>query len=128
VGRRNRILIMENRIEINGVWYVREESAAEENLDITEFQGCVYETDKYCWEATRILKYDDKYYDDIDIKFTDKRTKPWFSMHWDNNFWFKSLLNDDREDAEANSSMCKEGVADFKRFLRALQDKGWLFN
>ena len=114
---------MENRIEINGVWYVREEDTTD--LDITEFEGCVYETDKYCWEATRILKYDDTYYDDIDIKFTDKRNNPRVSVHWENNFWFKSLLIDNREDAEAIRSMCKEGVADFKRFLRALKDKGW---
>jgi hypothetical protein len=42
---------MENRIEINGVWYVREDSIAEDeikDLDIIEFQGCSYETDKYC--------------------------------------------------------------------------------
>jgi hypothetical protein len=63
----------------------------------------------------------------IDIKFTDKRSKPWPpDDHWDNNTWMLGVLNDDTEDiTEAYKSMCKEGVADFKRFLRALKDKGW---
>ena len=117
---------MEDRIEINGVWYVKEDSTTDEDLGITEFKGCVYETDEYCWEATKLLKYDDKYYDEIDIKFTDKSNKPWFSDHWDSNVWMKGVLRNDPESIkEAKTSMSKKGVADFKRFLRALQNKGW---
>jgi hypothetical protein len=118
-----------DRIEINGVWYVREDSIAEEeikDLDITEFDGCLYESDKYCWEATRMKGYDNEYFDDIDIKFTDKRIKPWIEENWDNNFWMRGVLLDKKDDMlEADKSMCKKGVADFKQFLQILKEKGW---
>ena len=117
---------MEDRIEINGVWYVREAEQDLDEGDVTEFKGCVYETDEYCWEATKLLKYDDKYYDEIDIKFTDKSNKPWLSDHWDSNVWMKGVLRNDPESIkEAKTSMSKEGVAAFKWFLKILQNKGW---
>ena len=38
---------MKDRILIDGVWYIREE---EEDLDITEFEGLVYEDTKAVFE------------------------------------------------------------------------------
>ena len=84
---------MEDRIQINGVWYIREDlqQDIEEDveLDTTDFEGCAYENRDYCWEATRIQRTGGDFYEDIDIKFTDKRNKPWVEDHWDNNNWFR---------------------------------------
>jgi len=77
---------MENRIKIDDVWYVREDAIddpmdhledEEIEMDVTTFDGRVFETDLYCFEATRILKDDGTPYEDCDIKLTDKRVKPW---------------------------------------------------
>ena len=79
---------MENKIQINGVWYVREDSIApttntKEHLfnpdNVTNFEACVYETDDYCWEASRIRKDDGTFYKDVHIEFKDKTVDNWRS-------------------------------------------------
>jgi hypothetical protein len=71
---------MENyRIQINGVWYVREDQAQENPIELEpfKFEGVVVENKQFCFEATRTLRDSNDPYDDINIKFTDKRIKPW---------------------------------------------------
>ena len=48
----------QDRIQINGIWYVKETATKEEPivLDLTDFIGCSYETADYAWEATKIYK------------------------------------------------------------------------
>ena len=83
-----------HRININGIWYVRES----EIIDLTDYrkevenssvcaQSFTFECDDYCWEATRIIKDNGDYYDDIDIEFTDKTIKPFLEELWDHNQW-----------------------------------------
>lgn len=118
-----------NRIEIDGVWYVREDNTNTNSpkIDITCFKGMVYETDKYCWEATIIEKEDGTYYDDIDIKFTDKRFKPWKEKHWDSVAWMIGVCeNNPSSMTEAKKLMCEEGIASFRLFIQKLRDEGWL--
>ena len=124
---------MENRIQINGVWYVREDvsNSNEIEIDITEdityFTGCVYENDKYCFEATVLEPH--KFGDIIDIKFTDKREKPWKEEHWDNNGWFLDVYNGKPESRVhlEETNLCDEGFKIFKQFLGVLiNDKKWL--
>jgi len=54
---------MNDRIEINGVWYVREDAINDsldhlesEEMNLTFSEECCYETDKYCFVASRIRK------------------------------------------------------------------------
>ena len=130
---------MENKIQINGVWYVREDSIApttntKEQVfnpdNVTHFEACVYETDDYCWEASRIRKNEDgSFYPGIDIKFTDKTPedrKGWIE-YWDNNSWMKAVFNGEKDALdEAAGMMNKEGVKTFREFLGYLNDLGWL--
>ncbi len=124
--------MMQDRIEINGVWYIREDLAnkeEEEDFELNFYQGAVHEDDKYCWEATRLYKTDleSSFYDDIDIKFTDKRVKPWKEEHWDSNQWFKEVMNNDSEALEELSKdLCSSGVKTFRLFLNKLEEEGWL--
>lgn len=121
---------MQDRIEINGVWYIKEDLSNNQKKDIElNFSTtATYENDKYCWEATRLLKEDGiTYYPDIDIKFTDKRTKPWKEDDWDSNPWMISVMNNDPEALkDANESMCPSGVKTFQLFLNKLKEEGWL--
>ena len=54
---------MENRIEINGVWYVREDAITDpldhleaEEMDLTFSEECCFESNKYCFVASRTKK------------------------------------------------------------------------
>lgn len=123
---------MQDRIEINGVWYIREDLA--NNQEVEDFElsfalQAMYEDDKYVWEATRLYKDNSQtsFYEDIDIKFTDKRVKPWKEDHWDSNEWMKGVMNNDPESmTDAKESMCDDGVKTFKLFLNKLEEEGWL--
>ena len=98
---------MEDRIQLNGTWYTREDNQPTQEIkplkreDVTAFKGFVYETDKFCYEATIIAKSglfeEGEYHDNIDIKFTDKRIKPWVEDHWDSMFWFRGVLENNPE-------------------------------
>jgi hypothetical protein len=126
---------MEDRIQINGTWYVREQSDVvkepefELNIDnVIHTKGISYESDKYCFEATKIRKHDsdDKYYD-CDIDFTDKRTKPWLEDIWDNRSWMYGILDDNFDSLEnLRETVCSQGEAELKAFLKVLQKEGWL--
>ena len=119
---------MERRIKIGDVWYVREEQPIEEiEMDVIPFDGRVFETDLYCFEATRL--YDDECfpYKDCDIKVTDKRAKPWKEEHLDNQIWFIGVLENNPESMdEAREMLCERGIAEFRAFVRDLINVGWV--
>ena len=122
---------MIDRLLINGVWYVREqeEQSPEVEIDVIRTEGRLIESDKYVFDATRIERKDapGTYYDGIDIKFTDKREKPWKEEYWDNNAWFRGVLINDPESMEhLKESVCLQGEAEFKAFLKVLKEDGWL--
>lgn len=97
-----------------------------EEIDLTCFEGYVYENSDYCWEATRVY-IDDVLNEAIDVKFTDKTTDEWKEEHWDNMNWFKAVHRNDPEAiAEAKLSMNIEGVTVFQKFISALVEKKWL--
>jgi hypothetical protein len=125
---------MENRIQINGTWYVKEDSIPQpapmapkfDAALVTHFEGYVYETDEYCWEATRIYKDGSKeFYEGITIEFTNKNTKE--VEYWDNESWMKNVLRNVQEALEgARESMNDDGIATFKLFIHFLMCQGWL--
>jgi len=130
---------MEDRIQINGVWYTREDSQPTQEIkplkreDVTGFKGFVYETDKFCYEVTIIAKgglfEEGEYYDNIDIKFTDKRIKPWVEDNWDSMAWFRGVLENNPESVKElliGDRMSREDVDGFRSFLAFLKQQGWL--
>jgi len=131
---------MENRIEINGVWYVREDATPEtiyhleaEEMNLIFSEECSYETDKYCFVASRIRKDGgDEFYRDIYITFTDKRNDDrdkWKEEHWDNNNWFRGILEGNAESIvslDEETDICPQGKRQLKGFLNRLVEEGWL--
>ena len=131
---------MENRIEINGVWYVREDAITDpfdhledEEMELTFSEECCYETDKYSFVASRIRRDDSsEFYPDIAINFTDKRSgdrDTWKEEYWDNNNWFKGILKGKAESIESldeETDLCPQGKKQFKGFLNRLVEEGWL--
>ena len=117
---------MKDRIQVDGVWYVREDKKQIE-IDLIEFKGCLYETDEFCFEATLTYDDDGELYPDVSIKFTDKRVKPWKEDHWDNNNWFRGVYEDKPESYEsAVEELGVDGAKQFQAFINKLVEKEWL--
>ena len=119
-----------DRIEINGVWYVRENTKEHIELDPTHFDGCVVENGNFAFEATRIFKDDGTPYDDsITIEATDKRfenRKDWKVEHWDNNEWLRGILKNNPESMKELPEMGSGDIHFLQTFLQYLTDKNWL--
>lgn len=125
---------MQDRIEINGVWYVRESSVQIEDLDPINFEGCVVENGDFCIEATRLTKNQYAQYEsDIDLKVTDKRggKGKWVEHHWDNNAWMVGVMQnsqpavDSLEEGLVNLEL--KHIQYFQAFFKYLSEvKLWL--
>ena len=118
--------MIRDRIQIDGVWYIKETNTLEE-LDISEFEGLIYEDTKAVFEATRMKNDEGIFYKDFDIKYTDKRQKPWKEEHWDNTTWFKNIMNGDITAlSSALEVMDRETLSNLQRFLKYIIDlKKW---
>jgi hypothetical protein len=130
---------MENRIQVNGTWYVREDSTPPRGIiltqnDVTHFQGAVYEDDEYCFEASKIYRNfegNEKYDDSLDIEVTFKSRgipmNEWEKEYWDHLGFFKGILENNPESLDTLSqNLTPEGVKTFKAFLVYLKGINWL--
>ena len=128
---------MNNRIEIDGVWYTREDNTTPEVIPQLEpsvsFEGLVFESDLYCFEATRLRDDDGEFYDkECSIKFTDKSKYSGLGdveigEIWDNAEWMIGILNNDPEAIEeALESLCSQGIEEFRVVVKELAEKGWI--
>jgi hypothetical protein len=123
---------MKDRIEINGVWYVKETNSTPTFTPKLEpsisFEGLVFESDLYCFEVTRLRDDDGEFYDkQCDIKFIDKNLKDTEPDHWDNSEWMVEFLKDDPEAIEeAEKCLCPQGIVEFKAVVKELSEKGWI--
>jgi len=129
-----------NRIEINGIWYVREDKQPTPVIDdindddVTDSLDCVWETDEYCFEATVLLRDNAEeltdFYGSVYLKITDKRPsdrKDWIEHEADNSNWLLGVLEGD-EDAmvDAYDIFDGNGIKQFRAFISYLIKKGWL--
>jgi hypothetical protein len=79
---------MKDRIEIDGVWYVKE---IQEPLIINFYDGALYEDESYCIEASR-YKESNSIYIEIDDKITGEKE------YIDNEDYIKDVINGDTVD------------------------------
>jgi hypothetical protein len=126
---------MENRIQINGVWYIREDQTEDYDYDydydiesdVIHSESYQIETDDYRWEATRLFNADGSFFDDFYILFTDKKVSLHFDELWDNKSFMKGILKNNPDSLkELKESLNTNGVKDFKAFLKYLKEKEWL--
>jgi hypothetical protein len=121
---------MEDRIQVNGEWYVKELTTPPVELDLTYYEGCVYENSKYCFEVTRIYRNynkDEFYPDSVSVEFTDKRVQPRKTDDWDNTSWLRGIYDNDRTSInEALEVMDMDGVTELKALVGELIEKGWI--
>lgn len=112
------------RIKINGVWYVPETQHID--LDPVRYEACIVENSEVSFEASRLYKDDDSFFDDIDIKYIDKTGDVHQQEFWDNNKWMIGVLSDDPESLADLPNMSDDNKRFLKVFLQYLLDRGWL--
>lgn len=129
---------MEDKIQINGVWYVREDSIKptsdmENSIELppVHTESLTYESKDYCFSVSRIYKDDDQsFYDGLDVEFTDKRSRnrsDWKTDHWDSDAWLLGVYNNEPESLKpANEMMCEHGIKELQFIIKQLLDRGWL--
>lgn len=127
---------MKNRIEINGEWYVREDSLPHSvlngikvELDSTSFWGRIYESDDYCFEVSKVLNDEGIPYGGVDIELTTKdgNRDDWRKEYLDNENWLLGVLDNNPESIpSAEEIFTKQGLAEFRYVIKDLISKGWL--
>ena len=117
-----------NRIQINGIWYVPENSQDVVVIEPDREECYTVENSDFYFKAIRIFDHEqNSFFDDIDIHFIDKRpNKPKQQDTWDNNDWMIGILKNDDASMEDLPDIGRSGLATLKAFLQFLVDKDWL--
>ena len=129
--------MMENRIQVNGIWYVRETpevSYVEEQYEVSDSLQCVYENSEWCFEASILLKRDATELTDTEgtpwIKITEKSRmvdNKTFEDEVDSEAWMLGVYDGAPESLkEANRIFDRDGLRYFTSFIGKLIEKGWL--
>jgi len=117
-----------DRIQINGIWYVTENSQDVVVIEPDREECYTVENSDFYFKAIRIFDHEqNSFFDDIDIHFIDKRpNKPKQQDTWDNNDWMIGILKNDDASMEDLPDIGRSGLATLKAFLQFLVDKDWL--
>lgn len=117
-----------NRIQINGIWYVPENSQDVVVIDPDREECYTVENSDFYFKAIRLFDQEqNSFFDDIDIHFIDKRpNKPKDQEIWDSNDWMIGVLKGDDASMEELPDIGRSGLATLKAFLQFLVDKDWL--
>jgi hypothetical protein len=129
---------MEDRIQVNGIWYVKETTKAVSNsveiknideFDVTRSLSRIWENDDWVFEAKILLTPDgtelEDTWGDCWITITDKDTNEEHSI--DNPTWMLGVYEGDPLSMrEANKMMTPEGIGLYRGFLSLLIKNGWL--
>ena len=110
---------MKDRIQLNGVWYVKEGKPPRKDLDPMYSQSYSVETDKYMYEAVSLS---DK--PELDHLIVTNKTNN-KSHTWDNITFIKGIS----EELTESLNLVKEDIDDTEdiiQFTKFLKEKKWL--
>ena len=126
---------MEDRIQINGVWYVKEQPDPKpepHSVEVAHYQSIVYEDSDYCFTARMLINPETqqpKYtIIGMDIEVVDKtKGKDWTTEYWDSEFFLRGCYERNPESIETlKESLNDTGIENFIAFLQHTVDNGWL--
>jgi len=117
-----------DRIQINGIWYVPENSQDVVVIEPDREECYTIENSDFYFKAIRFFDQENNsFFDDIDINFIDKRyNKPKEQDTWDNNDWMIGVLKGDEASMVELPDIGRSGLATLRAFLQYLVDKDWL--
>lgn len=130
---------MEDRILINGVWYIKENTNksikhSEHYQKVTEENVChtfciLWETSNWCFLAETFSLLSDENQEPW-IKITDKRLgekEYWVEEVIDNPTWMIGIYEENPKNLEeARETMDEEGILKLFSFIEYLIKKGWI--
>ena len=119
---------MENRIEINGVWYVREDLTNHKKIniveDLTHTEHYVFESSKYTFDAVRIYKNTNEFYPGFEIRFRDNTNN--YEDVWDLESFFYGILDGNPESINAaKDDLDDNGIELLFDILTFLKNQRW---
>jgi len=125
---------MEDRIQVNGIWYVREDQTEKNepllinDEDLTFSRKCTFENDNCLFEF-EVLEND---YDELimpSLQYCNKRVKDSKVIHIaDNENWFIRIINNEPlafDDLDGEIDLTEDRQL-LRQFLIKLQKKGWV--
>ena len=119
---------MKDRIQIDGVWYVKEEEEKKNPVDIYYYYEAVYE-DSYYYIVARVslsaqtLKIHPT---SLNFEITDKRQNPWKEDYWDNIDWLRHLHQREVKQMRGVEEVIgKDGLNIILGMLDELKKKDW---
>jgi hypothetical protein len=121
---------MEDRIQINGTWYVKEQPdavAPERQIEVFAYRCLVYEDQRFCFRAIIDIADSGGMLDSIEV--TDKRVKPWKEETWDSLDFFRGCLGRCSyvlSSLKGDSGFSDDDVENFIAFLKEIQKRGLL--
>ena len=116
---------MEERIEVNGVWYVREKTPKEE-LSVSSYENMVFENDFFSVEVSRMKDPFDIPTDDVAIEYTTK-VEPYIKERWDNLHWMIGVYrNSPTSVKQLYPLMGEERIKQIQSIIATLIDKDWI--
>ena len=116
---------MKERIEVNGVWYVREEEVLPTSLYVTEFEGMVFENNHYCVEVTRVV-HDGEPAADVLMEYTSKEV-PTITEYWDNTDWMLGMYQGSPLSLKQLYLIMDESrIKQIQSIVGTLIEKGWI--
>ena len=117
---------MEDRILINGVWYIREESKPEVEANPVYSLVAEYNFGNFNWRASKLYKDDETLYSGVDIEFIETASGSEVREYWDGQDWIRGVHEGDSDSIKIlMESVNVEGAAQFRAFLKCLKKKGW---
>lgn len=133
---------MEDRIQIDGVWYVKETTKAApdsveiqniEEFDVTRSLHRIWEDSDYAFEAKILLTPDgtelEDTWGDCWLTITEKigNHDTWVEHSIDNPTWMLGVYDGAKESMqEAKKMMSPDGIASFRGFIHLLIEQGWI--
>ena len=99
----------------------------DQDLQLAQFSGVVYENEKYCIEATILSQEDGEIIKgEVEVEFTDKRVNPRRVDHWDNPLWMVAIHEGQSEAIKEIEYLDLPGIRFVREFMGKLIQKGWL--
>lgn len=125
---------MEDRIEINGVWYVKESILKNQTQKLPEMdfthgmeKYLIYEDDNICLDARKDVTKETSDY--IEVNFTNKNIKPWKEDTWDNKSFLRGIAIEDSESMESlrNETDAEDFTLPYiVGFMKEMSRLGWI--
>ena len=118
-----------DRVEINGVWYVREDSLQHEEIEmeLTHTESLLFENNDRLFEATRIFNDNGDLYSGFYITYINKTLCKSIRDEevWDNEKYLLSIVDNKDTFDDFCINISTQGARELRLFIKKLIERGW---